>query len=175
MKIVFKVKPPFQTTLAGVQDRFDTAIIAAANMTAAMMQEQGRQDIASSGRFGSRWQEALNVTVEGDGAKNMRIVMSHDMPGAQIFETGGQIQGKPLLWIGLSGTSAEGIPASEYQGNLVSAAHSSRPLLLDANTREPRYFGISSVMIPKKFHLHDVALRAMQSFRDNFNSEFKKA
>lgn len=160
--------PQFRKNLAGLADRLNRAITASMNMVQSMLLTTGRADIASAGNFGSSWTQGLNVVLEG-AAPNMRLYMTHEIPYAGIFETGGVIQGNPMLWIPLSGTDAAGVRAAAF-GGLFSAKYprSGRPLLFSMADKKPRYFGIESVTIPKKFHLTEDVTSVMASFRSIF-------
>ncbi len=164
--------PKFQQNLAGLADRFEKAFSAALNMAASMIRDQAKADIQSAGKFGSQYTDGLNVTVE-----NMRISMTLDAPGAAIFETGGTIQGNPLLWLPISGTDAEGIRARDYGGKLFSVNRRAGgvPLLFSITDKQPKYFGIESVTIPQKFHLKDTMNSVMGNFRAIFDTAFRAA
>jgi hypothetical protein len=65
-----------------------------------------RADIALAG-FGPRWQRTFRADVFPKGSEpsaNAAAFFHHKIGYAGIFEDGGKIQGKPLLWIPLSGT-----------------------------------------------------------------------
>jgi hypothetical protein len=161
--------PQFKTRMAGLADRLGKAIDTAMNMMQSMISDAAKADIAGAGNFGQRWTDGLHVNLEGS-TPNMRLYMTHDIPYASIFETGGTIEGSPLLWIPLSGTDAAGIRASAF-GDLFSAKYprrSGRPLLFSVTDRKPRYFGIESVTIAKRFHLADDVNNAMSNFRSVF-------
>lgn len=165
---------PWKTQMAGLSQRLNKAITLSMNMVASMLLDKGRADIASAGNFGPRWTEGLKVITEGV-APNMRLYFKHDIPYAGIFETGGVIQGKPLLWIPISGTDAVGKRASTYGGLFSSATarKSGPPLLFAASDRKPKYFGIESVTIPRKFHLTDDVTSVMSDFRTVFDNAWK--
>jgi len=162
--------------MAGLAERFEEAVTVAMNMARSFIEEVARADIANAGgRFGESWTQGLHVKLEGSGS-NMRLSMSHDKPQAGIFETGGTIQGNPLLWIPISGTDAEGVQASEY-GALFSARYPRRsgpPLLFSIADKKPRYFGTSSVTIPKLFHLQEDADSVMANFQSFFNDAWSR-
>lgn len=164
--------------VAGLKDRFDTAYMAAANMARSMLEQVGRADIASaSGNFGESWTQGLHVTLNGS-MPNMLLSMTHDIPFAGIFETGGTIQGKPLLWIPLSGTDAAGVRASAFGGGLFSARYprtSGPPLLFSIADKRPRYVGVSTASIPKLFHLHEDAESVMSNFRSFFDQAWQES
>lgn len=163
----------FKRNLAGLKDRIDNAMVAAANMAASMIEDEARADIAAGGNFGSRWTEGLHVTVT-PGTRNMQISMTHDIEYAGIFETGGKISGKPLMWIGITGTDADRVPVSQYGDQLFSAKSArGTPLLFSVSDHQPKYFGIATVDMPPKWHLTDIQLRVMQNFRALFDTAFR--
>lgn len=169
MKITIKLDvPKWKDALAGLGARFDKAVTAAMNMAASMVQERARIDIASAGRFGQRWFDAVHVDV----LNNMRISLRLDIDYGNIFETGGVIAGNPFLWLPLSGTDAEGIRARDYGGPMFSAkSRTGTPLLFSLSDKLPKYFGIERVTIPKLFHLRD----DLRSVQDNFRQVFDAA
>lgn len=178
--MVFRIRvdkaaaPKFKQNLAGLQERFTKALTAAANMAASMILDRARADIASSGNFGDTWISGLKVGVEGSSLKNMRISMTHDDPRAKIFENGGTIKGKPLLWIPLSGTDAVGTKAGDYGGLYsVNNPRQRHPLLFSIKDKQPKYFGIEQVTIPKKWHLAEVQKSVMANFRQLFDQAFR--
>lgn len=182
MTFKIRITPPnigeiFKTQMAGLADRLNRAIDAAMNMAASMMLEKGRSDIASAGKFGASWTSGLRVNVDG-AAPNMKLYMTHDIPYAGIFETGGTIHGNPLLWIPLSGTDAAGVRASAFGDGLFSMKYpraDGRPLLFSMGDKRPRYFGIESVTIPKKFRLTEDVASVMSNFRAIFDDAWKAA
>lgn len=182
MTLRIKITPPnigavFKTRMAGLAERLNRAITAAVNMAASMILDAARNDIAGAGNFGQRWTDGLKMQIEG-AAPNMRMYMTHEISWAGIFETGGTIQGSPLLWIPLSGTDAAGIRASAFGGGLFSAKyprHSGPPLLFSIADKSPRYFGIEQVTIPKKFRLTEDITSVMANFRAIFDSAWKAA
>lgn len=133
------------------------AVDAAMNMARGMIDERAKAMIAGSGSFGGRWLDGLHVALD-----NMRISMSHDVPYADVFETGGTITGHPLLWLPLSGASRG--------GPMVAAAHSKIPLMLSINDKTPQLFGVASVTIPKKWDLNGVVQSVMANFADYFST-----
>lgn len=166
----------FTRKLAGIADRVKDALLSSANILASMIEERARKDIAQSGNFGSRWTDGLHVGVDADTSANIRLSMYHDIPFADIFETGGQIQGHPFMWIPISGTDAEGVRASEYGGGLASSNYnrvSGPPLLFSIQDGGPRYFGVTSVHISKKWHLEQDARTAAADFPNIFQREFR--
>lgn len=164
--------PKWKRNLAGLKDRVDAALSTAANMIASMIQDAARADIASAGNFGAAWQTGLHVEVEQSGLNKMRIAMYHDDPRAGIFETGGTIQGHPLLWLPFSGNPR----IADNSEDLFSAtSKSGKPLLLSKATKTPKYFGVPQVSIPQKFHLRETQSRVLENFREVFDTAFRSA
>lgn len=67
---------------------------------------QGRADIMAAG-FTRRWANTFRVDVYPKGgavSANAAALVYDKIPYADIFETGGNIQGSPTLWIPLSST-----------------------------------------------------------------------
>lgn len=162
----------------GLGDRLLRALSAAMNMAASMIIEAGKRDIASAGNFGGRWTDGLTMQIEDGSLANMRMYLTHTIPWAGIFETGGTIQGKPLMWIPISGTDAAGVRASAFGGGLFSAKYPRRsgpPLLFAISDKKPRYFGIEEVTIPKKFQLTEDITSVMSNFRAIFDDAWKAA
>jgi hypothetical protein len=165
--------PKFKQNLAGLHDRFEKAFTAAMNMAAAMIKQQSDADIAGAGNFGSKWTNSLKVEV----VNRNRITSTLDMEGASIFAKGGIIKGNPMLWIPISGTNAVGTQAKNYPGGLFSVNRKAggAPLLFSIADKTPKYFGIESVTIPKKFHLGEIQKSVMANFRSIFDTAFKAA
>lgn len=168
--------PKFKQNLAGLHDRMEAALSGAVNMAASMIKTRADEDISSAGNFGERWTSGLHVDAETT-LGNMRISMYSDIPYFGIFEDGGTIKGNPLLWIPLSFSDAVGIQAKDYPGGLFTVARKSGgpPLLFSKEDRQPKYFGISQVVIPKKFHVVEIEHDVMSNFRAIFAEAFKSA
>lgn len=179
IKVTFPaVGHKFKDQMAGLADRLKRAIDAAMNMAASMMLEAGQRDIAGAGKFGVSWVDGLRVVIEGS-TPNMRMYFTHDISWAGIFETGGTILGRPLLWIPLSGTDAVGVRASAFGDGLFSAKYPRRdggpPLLFSMADKQPRYFGVSEVTIPRKFHLTEDVTSVMSNFKAIFDTAWKQS
>jgi hypothetical protein len=155
----------FEKSIENLSDEYESAFDTTKNMIASMIKTRSIADIESAGNFGTDYTGALTVEVDSD-----TITTTLDAPGASIFETGGTIQGHPLLWIGISGTDAEGTRASNYSDGLFSVNRKAGgvPLLFSVRDHTPKFFGISSVFIPKKFHLEEIQTSVMENFTDVF-------
>lgn len=181
MTFRIKITPPnlgklWEMHFKDQAEKLYRALDAAMNMAASMILQVGRADIAGAGNFGQAWTNGLTMTVEG-AAPNMRMYLTHSIPFAGIFETGGTINGRPLLWIPLSGTDAAGQRASAFGGGLFAAKYprkSGPPLLFSMADKKPRYFGVESVTIPKKFQLTEDVTSVMSNFRAFFDEAWQK-
>jgi hypothetical protein len=152
-----------------------SALGKAATETADEIEIRGRADIRSAGRFGRRWTDGFHAKVRLAGNR-YTIQVFDDVPYFNIFELGGTIRGKPMLWIPLSfATDAIGIRARDYPGGLfrVDRKAGGAPLLLSIKDKQPKYFGKESVRMPKKFHIRRIvreeAGQIGKRFRENIN------
>ena len=179
-KIVIKpgnLSQAFKDKFAGLQQRLFRAIDTAMNMARGMLEQTARADIGSAGNFGQRWTDGLKVTVEGS-TPNMKLSMTHDIPYASIFETGGTIHGNPFLWLPISGTDAENTRPANYSGGIFSARYprtSGPPLLFAISDKLPRYFGVPSVTIPRKFRLREDVQNVLDNMRSVFDTAWKQS
>jgi hypothetical protein len=151
----------FKTSIEKTAEEYNAALDVAKNMVASMMLEEVTADIKQAGNFGDKYLDGLSVEVDGNVIRT-----TIDAPGADIFETGGTIQGNPLLWLPISGTDAEGVQAKDYGDQLFSVNRiaGGPPLLFSIKDRAPKYFGVPSVTIPQKFHVHLIQQQVMQEF-----------
>jgi len=164
-----------RAAMRGVLGGVRRASALASRATAKTIQQKGAADIAASGRFGARWQQGLVVTSEpvtGFQVDN-RIVIAHTLPGADNFEFGGMVRGKPLLWIPLSFADPRA-KAKGYPGGLFRVERQGKPpLLLSVADKRPKFVGVRSVKIPKKWHLRDIAAQSMANdFPSHYNRFF---
>lgn len=139
-------------------NRMRKATVAAANEIAANIKREGDADIRAAGRFGPRWTGDFLVTVRPKvgGLFGAVISIEHRNAIAAFFETGGVIRGHPYLWLPFSGNGIT-VPPSQYPGRLFSAkSRDGLPLLFSYETREPIYFGVTSVNVQRKFHITDI-------------------
>lgn len=154
----------FKQSIDEKRDRYSQAMAVSKNMIASMMQAAVAADVASAGKYDTK---AVSTSVDGD-----EVVTIIDLPGAALLETGGTIYGKPLLWLPFSGTDAEGVQASNYGDKLFSVNRPTGgvPLLFSIRDRQPKYFGVPNVHVPKKFHVADIEQRVMAQYKDIFEA-----
>jgi len=142
--------------MRGNSDIVREAMTVAGTETATEIQDRSRADIASAGRFGPAWTDSLNSTVE-ENDDGVAVVTTMEGPKWRLFEEGGVQQGQPLLWLPLSFSDAKGIRARDYPGELVRVDRAGKSPLLVAPGDGPKYVGLASVTIPKKFHLTEIS------------------
>jgi hypothetical protein len=157
-------------------DRVLAASREATKQTQTEFLTRGRADMRGASNFGNaRWQEGLTAPItEGGG----RIVMTirHSVPYFKVFQFGATIRGKPMLWIPLSFSDAVGIRARDYPGPLfrVDRKDGGAPLLFSARDRKPKYFGKTSVRIPKKFHILEIGRDVARKFKEFYSAQWKR-
>lgn len=82
------------------------AATAAIRRSAANIKARGRANIAAAG-FGRNWMNTFRVETYPKGSKksaNAAALVFHAIDYADIFENGGTIRGRPLLWLPLRAT-----------------------------------------------------------------------
>lgn len=150
-RAAFKVIPDKKGSIA-------RAAVAALREVAADAVQEGRQNIAGSGRFKGRWISGLQYRMqEGSEPLQSKAIIFHSFGIAGVFEHGATIQGKPLLWIP---TEPGGPRASRSGKKLTSATVRGQPMLFDANDRnrdrKPLYIGVPSVRIQKRWRITEI-------------------
>jgi hypothetical protein len=181
MAAKFNVKVDQPAWLKMIRDKqrpVAEAAVAALSETAANAVEEGRRNIAGAGRFGPSWQEGLQYRTEGaaEGAPSLqaKAIIFHRFGVAGVFEHGGTIEGKPLLWIP---TARGGPPAGKSGKKLVSATVRGQPMLFDAGDRDrqrkPLYIGVPQVRIPKKWRITEIVKQHAGRIAALFIKHFK--
>lgn len=165
--------PQFKAGVRRFGDRSVRAIQSAANKAAAEIENQGRQNIRAGGNFGSaRWQQGFRARVSFKSRSDIVIRVTHDVPYWVVFEEGRTIRGKPMLWIPLKFGDSQGVRARDYPGRLFRVNRVGKnPLLLSRSG--PQYVGLSSVRIPRKWHLRDIVKRIARNMRQFYREAMK--
>jgi hypothetical protein len=144
----------------------------AATETATTIEQRGRTDISSAGKFGRAWTSGFHSKPKSIG-HGVEVVTTMSGRGWRIFQEGRTIHGRPLLWIPLSGTDAKGKAKSRYPDPLVQVQNrAGLPLLISRRDNRPKYFGKESVTIPKKFHLTEIATEEGHKMGERFQVHF---
>src|SRR5262245_36751785 len=152
----------------------------ALQQTAANAVQEGRQQIATSGRgFTRRWITGLQYRMQTAESLNAQAVVFHNVGLATVFEFGATIAGRPLLWIPtryeLRNTPPRRLIRSGVK--LVAATVRGQPMLFNAADRDrhrkPLYIGVPSVRIPKLWHITEIVEKHVAGFMSLFRSIFK--
>lgn len=165
-----------EPSIRGARSHVLRAMRATAQQAAEEIESRGTQDVAEANLPVGAQDQAVKVAVS-EGGGNIRLAVTSDLPYFNIYQKGGVIKGKPMLWIPLSSaTDAKHIYARDYPGRLVLVNRKSGgvPLLLSTVDRKPKYFGISQVTMPKRLHIleiiQDVVQKLAKTYRDRFRS-----
>jgi len=140
--------------------RLRKAITSTAYKIASEVQQRGRVDIAQAGRFGPNWIFGLRAFKRRKEAGTRRTIVTvkHNIPFAELFEEGGVVKGKPLLWIPISTEKdAVGVRARRYNLRLFRIKSKKGTPLLITPKGKPKYFGVRAVNEPKLFHIRQIA------------------
>jgi hypothetical protein len=140
-----QVGETFAKISAKYPERARAAARAAAAEMATAIEQKGREDIASAGRFGSRWTEGFQATVS-EGGGSIRVSVTEAVPYWTVFEYGANIRAKNptgLLWIPLSTADVpEGVWAKDYPGRLFRVDRGEKlPSLLEKAPKTARMLG----------------------------------
>jgi uncharacterized protein DUF6441 len=171
------IQPQLDASAERIRQRIERAVEAATIRLADNVLEAGRADIASAGKFGTRWTAGFTYEITGTGAER-EIVFNEAVPYWRIHETGGIIRGKPLLWIPLSpeyggDPVAQGVRARDFPGRLfrVNRKSGGAPLLLSADDKRVKYTGHTQVRLPKRFHLIEIIHAEAETFGALYRAE----
>ena len=102
LKVVFTPDPKAETKISKLAEPAAKSATEAMDRVGNEIKIRGRTNIAAAG-FGKRWQNALRVQRyprRGDSI-NPALWIFHNIPYAEVFESGARIRGKPLLWLPL--------------------------------------------------------------------------
>ncbi|RWC25916.1 MAG: hypothetical protein EOS27_27070 [Mesorhizobium sp.] len=142
-----EVSDPSDAWIKAMRDKYKPiakAATMAMNQVADNIKTQGRANIVGAG-FSKRWANAFRVNVypKGKNSANAAALVYHKIPYADLFETGGMVEGSPFLWLPLpdapKGRGGRRISASEYRKEighpLYAIKRPGKPPLLGANIR----------------------------------------
>ncbi|AEH88199.1 DUF6441 family protein [Mesorhizobium opportunistum] len=171
------------------------ASMGAAHKAADIMKRDGRADIAAAG-FGPKWQNALRVVVYPKNAESIQptIQTYHKIGYSEIFEEGGSIFGKPLLWLPIEKNlpTRQGlhrVTPSFYVKNigpLFPIYRAGKAPLLAARVKTgrrnkqgvaemetvPMFVGIDEVTLKDRFHIREIADQVADQLPGIFAAEF---
>lgn len=203
LKLVYAaLKGDFQQAFNAKYEPVAIAATNAINVIRADFEREARQNIAQAG-FSRRWQRGYRVRKLPKGRKpaiDVAALGRHSIFYANIFERGGVIHGKPLLWLPLPTTpkkiGREKISPRVYAARIGPLQYVSRPgkapLLLakkggrgkttlaslrrgaagGASVSVPLFVGLKQVTIPSKFDISSVAERVAATLSEIYAREF---
>jgi len=161
--------------MAPVQDAATAAVKEAAETAV----QQGQADIATSGRFGSKWVKGLKYKFYRSDPRNPKVTAAalvyHKNPITGVFEYGATIQGKPILWLPIE-DNAGGVttPKRYKRGKLVSVnVRNKPPMLFDKTRRVPVFVGVPQSSLEKRWHIMAIVERAASRLGEFFVKNFK--
>jgi hypothetical protein len=180
----------FKVAFENVPQVIGTAAVTALKKAGEYIKQAGAADIAAAG-FSTRWQKAISArTYPAQGASlSPALYAFHRIPYADVFEQGTRVVGSPLLWLPLP-------TAAKYAGGrrpsprvLAQRGHklvsikrtgNQQPLLavetinsFGKKVREPVFFGVTTVDMPKKFHFRQVCAQAVARLPDYYAAAVK--
>ena len=167
--------PALRHGFTRISDRMVRAINDTMKQASDEILKLGRADIKRGIKATARWTSSLHADLNQDPISPSIKVFS-TIPYFKIFEFGGVIKGRPLLWIPLAfagvpkGTRARDFPGGLFRVDRKSGA----PLLLSITDRKPKYFGKASVTIPRKFHIRDVLRTVAGKLQEFYSKNLKK-
>jgi hypothetical protein len=192
----FKANNPgnqFSASINGMSKPIARAAKIAMTDAGKQAQTDGRKSMAGAG-FTSRWQKSLALKVyplNRDAISPAALIYSR-IGYSGIFEKGGVISGKPLLWLPLKSVPRPGgnsIPVGKYEkvtGNKLFSIRTSGKLpLLGARIVDrvvgqkqikktvPLYFGQPKTNIPRKFRIREAAERAADRLGEFYFAAFR--
>lgn len=173
------VKVHFNRVAARQARRVADSMRAAMNRAREDIHREWQVDVSQAGNFGQRWVDALTTPIEPRTGRTHRLVMTVRMGISywRIHEYGGTIFGRPLLWIPLPWTGIK-IRAREYGRRYglfrVDRKSGGNPLLLSIRDRKPKYVGVESVTLRKRFHLRRIVRKAGQNLGKYYREEFRR-
>lgn len=134
--------------------------------------QKGRANIRAAGRFSGPWVQGLRSRVYKNRGLDAAALIYHRIAVAGIFEQGGVISGKPLMWLPIGGRrllarSGKKLASVNIPGR--------RPLLVGTvqGKRIPLFVGIERTTIRKRFHIADIVRAAASRLAEFYSKRLK--
>ena len=190
MAVKFKVtvdEPKWLKMIRAKEQPVAVAAEAALRDVAAETVQEGRKDIAAAGPGFSHaeWLSGLQYRVSGDriggqATLSGKAVIFHKYGIAGVFEEGADIKSDKLMWL----PTRKGLPRlggkrrpSRSRRKLTFATVRGVVMAFDvadkARDRKPLYIGLKEVVIPKKFHIQEIADANVAHIGEYFLKKFK--
>lgn len=172
-----------QRLLEGFLQPIVAAVSGAMREAGDLIRKRGRDNIRGAGFGSRRWVEGLQVQVTPGDSFDASLRVFHRIGFAGIFEEGGTISGRPLLWLpidaNLPGGRQRWTPQRYVRqiGPLYSARAAKRPILLGKPPGMPRavpvFFGVRSVEIRKRFDIAGIVEDVANDFEQLYSKHLK--
>ena len=170
-KVVVKTKGKFSDITTKQYKWVRSAVTKAATEVMKNIRKRGYAEIRSAGNFSARSARGLKVYKLRKRA-NRTVVRSRMNEWLNLFERGATVEGKPLLWIPISGQEdAEAVAPKDYNGKLFRLNRGSGVPLLLSSKGVAKYYGIESIKEPKLFDIEAV----VESEASNVPEYYKRA
>lgn len=142
---------------------------------------RGRANIKAASRAfakSKRWASGLNAKITEGGGTIKTTVTHTEKTQFFVHEKGATIRAKNksgLLWIPLSfAKDAKGIMARDFPDPLFRVDRDGKaPLLLSAADKKPKYFGVPSVKIPKRFRIFEIIREITRKVAGVYKKQFR--
>lgn len=164
-------------------ERNKTKVLASMRATAEAVRleviTRGRADIReASPAFAKskRWAPGFDGKVtEGGGV--IKTTFTHKIKYWTVHQFGAIIKAKNktgLLWIPLDfAKDAQGVMARDFPEPLFRVNRAGKaPLLMTVAEKQPKYFGVPSVKIPKRFHIYEIIREVTRQTKDFYRKAF---
>jgi hypothetical protein len=176
-----------ERTLETLQELSGETLTATMREAGALILKRGRDHIRAAGFASRRMIQGLQVEVEpktGDSlTPSLRVF--HRVGFAGIFEEGGTIQGRPLLWLPIEANLPRGRQRWSPRrfirliGPLRSVRGARRPILVGIppgrSRAVPVFFGVSSVTIPDRWDIAGIVDNVVDEFERLLEKNMKAA
>lgn len=176
-----KIGQTYSRSVGNQRQKVLAAMRATAQLEADVIVDLGRADIRkASPAFAKskRWAPGLNAKVTVRSGTYVIAVTHTEKTQFFVHQFGATIKAKNksgLLWIPLDfAKDAQGVMARDFPAPLFRVDRQGKaPLLLSAKDKQPKYFGIASVTIPKRFHIFEIIREVSRNAKDIYKKAFK--
>ena len=172
-----------QRSLEELQQPIASALAGAMKEAGDLIRKRGRDNIRGAGFGSRRWVEGFQVEVTPADSFDASLRVFHRIGFAGIFEEGGTITGKPLLWLpidrNLPDKRSRWTPRQYVRqvGPLYSARAAKRPILVGKppgkSRAVPVFFGVRSVEIQKRFNISGIVEDVANDFEQLYAKHLK--
>jgi hypothetical protein len=171
----------FKKAMTATYGQIAHAATGAIKEAADLAKSASRANIASAG-FSTRWQNALraNVYPQSGESVDAAALIFHKIGYAGIFEHGGPIAGKPLLWLPIEKNLPGGNRLTPKKwiaqfGPLQAVKRGGKTLLVGkiGGKSVPLFIGVAAVNMPKKFDVIATVKKVAQQLPELYARNLK--